>query len=256
MYNNRSALISASIAALSIVSLNAGSASAAIFSQRDTTYYIDVSGGLNSAVTQYDNTITLPAGGTNAIGTSLNFRVGATGTYISTTGGVATTMSPPAFGTPVIFGDITNDGSGGAFKFGYQTTNGPDFATSWTKSEVMFGHNVLHFNGGGTGFLDAGGIFVDNIFITGDWSGLGTNSGNHTGLTFSSGYSVINDFVYDPMNNWTLLTISTGAFDGLNPGIDFFLIGSSAVPEPSTWALMLAGFGLVGATLRRRSATA
>jgi hypothetical protein len=27
---------------------------------------------------------------------------------------------------------------------------------------------------------------------------------------------------------------------------------TGAVPEPQTWAMMLAGFGVVGATLRRR----
>jgi hypothetical protein len=31
--------------------------------------------------------------------------------------------------------------------------------------------------------------------------------------------------------------------------------GPSAVPEPATWALMLSGFGLAGAALRRRPAT-
>lgn len=31
-------------------------------------------------------------------------------------------------------------------------------------------------------------------------------------------------------------------------------LGKPAVPEPASWALMIAGFGLVGATLRRRSA--
>ncbi len=31
------------------------------------------------------------------------------------------------------------------------------------------------------------------------------------------------------------------------------IIGSSIVPEPASWALMLGGFGLVGAALRRRS---
>ena len=255
MYDYRNALVSAPIAALAFVALSAGSASATTFSERDVVYNIDVSGGLNSAVTQYDNVVTLPVGGTNSIGGSLSLRTGATGVYITTAGGVATTFSPPALGTPLIFGDITNDGTGGTFNFGYKTANGPDFTTSWTKSEVMFGHNVLHFSGGGTGFLDTGGIFVDNIFITGDWSGLGTNAGNHTGLTFASGYSVINDFIYDPMHNWTLLTISNGSYAGINPGIDFFLVGG-AVPEPATWALMLLGFGLVGGTLRRRSAIA
>jgi len=34
--------------------------------------------------------------------------------------------------------------------------------------------------------------------------------------------------------------------------LDSPLPGGADVPEPATWALMLAGFGLVGATLRRR----
>ena len=33
-------------------------------------------------------------------------------------------------------------------------------------------------------------------------------------------------------------------------------IGSAAVPEPSAWALMIAGFGGMGALLRRRRALA
>jgi hypothetical protein len=38
--------------------------------------------------------------------------------------------------------------------------------------------------------------------------------------------------------------------DGGSPGE----IGPPGVPEPAAWALMIAGFGLVGATLRRRAA--
>jgi hypothetical protein len=29
--------------------------------------------------------------------------------------------------------------------------------------------------------------------------------------------------------------------------------GTPAVPEPATWAMMIGGFGLIGATMRRRS---
>lgn len=36
--------------------------------------------------------------------------------------------------------------------------------------------------------------------------------------------------------------------------MDNFTIGVAGVPEPSTWALMIAGFGLAGAVLRRRGA--
>ncbi|MDZ4374090.1 MAG: PEPxxWA-CTERM sorting domain-containing protein [Phenylobacterium sp.] len=34
--------------------------------------------------------------------------------------------------------------------------------------------------------------------------------------------------------------------------VDFFESAVGAVPEPTTWALMIAGFGLAGASLRRR----
>ena len=33
-------------------------------------------------------------------------------------------------------------------------------------------------------------------------------------------------------------------------------LGAGGVPEPATWALMISGFGLAGATLRRRRAVA
>lgn len=33
-----------------------------------------------------------------------------------------------------------------------------------------------------------------------------------------------------------------------------FTLGAGPIPEPASWALMVTGFGLVGATLRRRSA--
>ncbi len=41
-----------------------------------------------------------------------------------------------------------------------------------------------------------------------------------------------------------------GGQDGF--GFDDLIIGTSAVPEPQSWALMIGGFGIVGAALRRR----
>lgn len=50
--------------------------------------------------------------------------------------------------------------------------------------------------------------------------------------------------------------------DGLQPddgwawAMDNLSFSTGAVPEPANWAMMIAGFGLVGATMRRRRTTA
>lgn len=71
---------------------------------------------------------------------------------------------------------------------------------------------------------------------------------------------------------YQVIGISTGVGSGWNPGtfvgavdnVSFTFDGESssfnfevsAVPEPATWAMMIAGFGLAGAALRRRSKAA
>jgi len=44
-----------------------------------------------------------------------------------------------------------------------------------------------------------------------------------------------------------------GSDEATGPVLDYFFITSGAVPEPATWAMMIAGFGLTGAALRARS---
>jgi len=242
--------------------LSVGAASAQVFTERDTTYQLNTTGGLANTTTNYDNVITLPNGGGNQIGGTLTFRTGAQNMVIDTTGAVTTTYTVPPLGTPSEVGDIVNgDGTpgsntGGTFHFAYDLNNGPDFGASFTVSEVLSGHNVLHFSGGGTGLLDQGGIFVDNIFISGDWSASGLFAGAHTGLTFDPSFTLINDFVYLANIDATLLTISNGSYT-VDPNINFYLVGDrvgGAVPEPATWAMMLIGFGGLGAAMRRRRA--
>ncbi len=40
------------------------------------------------------------------------------------------------------------------------------------------------------------------------------------------------------------------------PGSGYQLIGTAAVPEPASWAMLIAGFGLTGAAMRRRARVA
>ena len=56
---------------------------------------------------------------------------------------------------------------------------------------------------------------------------------------------------------------NTGAFDHLLPLVSAYHLGEdlsvnytavlTGTPEPETWALMLTGFGFVGASMRRRT---
>ena len=62
------------------------------------------------------------------------------------------------------------------------------------------------------------------------------------------------DFV-SGINHLSVVVTDTGppsafAISGLSGTADF----AGGVPEPTTWALMLGGFGLAGAALRRRRA--
>lgn len=68
------------------------------------------------------------------------------------------------------------------------------------------------------------------------YSGLESNPTFLTGKFSLIGYDVPND-VPDPSHSYTLRV-------------------SQAVPEPASWAMMLAGFGLAGASIRRHRATA
>ncbi len=73
---------------------------------------------------------------------------------------------------------------------------------------------------------------------------------------FSVGYSYA--FSYGNVPQGTSL-IDGSPFDGLNarfPEIEVFTISAAPVPEPETYAMMLAGLGLIGFVARRRKQTA
>lgn len=84
-----------------------------------------------------------------------------------------------------------------------------------------------------------GTILVDGVVQTFTAPTIGTIGWiNLTGLNFTGASHTI-EFDQDPnLRGWTFVSEIT--FDG------------GAVPEPATWTLMIGGFGLAGAALRRR----
>lgn len=81
--------------------------------------------------------------------------------------------------------------------------------------------------------------------------GAGDPAIHYYGLSQANTY----DLFYDP-SAITSGTINLSDFFPNNPGwshIDFFDTGgTTSVPEPATWAMMILGFGAVGFSLRRR----
>ncbi len=64
-------------------------------------------------------------------------------------------------------------------------------------------------------------------------------------------------FTFTAVNTSDVLSfLAIGTPDGLPPFSLLDGITASAVPEPASWAMLIAGFGLVGAAARRRAAVA
>jgi hypothetical protein len=241
---------------LSCASAGAVQVQAATFTERDSTYSISFSGGLDTASTLYTVTATLPAGGSDAIGGALNYKSGFQNFTFSTTGTVTHTYAAPTAGTTSEIGNILNGGSGGTWGFSYSTPNSPNFSTGWTISSTALKHKVLAFGGVGSqgfggcgsGFVDTGGIFTCEVFIQGKHP-EGTAVGDAYITNLGAGYGVVDNFGYNSVLDATILSVSTGSYAGVGPALGFNIVGA-AVPEPATWAIMLAGFGGLGAAMR------
>jgi hypothetical protein len=102
-----------------------------------------------------------------------------------------------------------------------------------------------------------------------DYFGSTVNAGNYftTGISVQSvGLGLLNEApfqtrsIFFTAGNAGTLNFNIGAFgtDNVGPILDNvnLSIAPGAVPEPATWMMMILGFGIVGAAMRRRKATA
>jgi hypothetical protein len=103
--------------------------------------------------------------------------------------------------------------------------------TSWNAVDVTFSAPFTVVSQG-AGYWGGGTFSVngpsDGFFGNGEVHGVLKFAGTFTSLSFT-----------DTSENWHGFTVGVGA-----------------VPEPQSWAMLIAGFGLVGATMRRRRSVA
>ncbi|MGL6043155.1 MAG: PEPxxWA-CTERM sorting domain-containing protein [Sandaracinobacteroides sp.] len=113
-------------------------------------------------------------------------------------------------------------------------------------------------------------ILLDSV---NNWQNPTTGSGftpPGTGANFSDSTSgvyseiiagnlgfVTYDLAFTPQFAGTMqLRFATGSADFYGPLLDNVLVTQAVIPEPATWAMLIAGFGLVGVAARRRRALA
>lgn len=72
------------------------------------------------------------------------------------------------------------------------------------------------------------------------------------GWLFSLASGPYNEVNFYSPGGGPAIIVDWGTLDGASSQITTAILTVSSVPEPTTWALMILGFGLIGATLRRR----
>lgn len=218
------------------------------------TYVTPGSADFSASSFLYNNTVNFDTVAGSIVQT-INFQSVAKSIVIYGQGGtVPSVTSLPDF-TPSQDVTFTSPGgTGQGYGFDYTGVATATAGLSFLTYGVVNGHYALTFTGGGTNLVDNGGRFFSSVVIDGNWS----DAASRTLASFDPGYSIDQNFIYDSVSNKTTFTIETTNYQANNPTISFSLLGALApsVPEPATWAMMIVGFGAIGASLRRRRTTA
>jgi len=152
-------------------------------------------------------------------------------------------------------GQVVHGAFGPSFTFGpgsYTVTNGdgatganPDF-TAWSYGAAWIWAFMATDSATGKVVLDSLVPPYDGVFVSGDKNAVATSA---YAMDYVGHFTVTGSPV-----SLTFFTEDYGAYDNAG-GVALKIVqdaGATGVPEPASWAIMTAGFGLVGGALRRR----
>jgi uncharacterized repeat protein (TIGR03803 family) len=223
-----------------------------------------------------DSGVVMDASGTLFGTTNAGGDFGAGSVFSLTTSGLYTTLaSLPAnnFGFNELYGSLALDASGTLFGVTtYDGTNGLGTLYSLTSTGTFT--TLLNFDGS-NGSIPLQGLIVDasgTLFGTTLLGGT-SNFGTVFSLTKSGVFTTLVNFdgsngrepargnlFVDALGTLYGTTTQGGTsnfgtvFSITNSGFD--VGGTGPIPEPASWAMLIAGFGLTGAVMRRRRVTA
>ena len=178
-------------------------------------------------------------------------------TSVNTAGGITTVTFSATGGTASIFFD--NAASGGV-KAVTGTGAGFDDGHLVGQFDIVAGHGLSNFTtfAGGAGlgatqydFVIHSGSSVDGAYISGLSGPIGDMYFTSSQV-IPAGTSTTTGFPLGTPSNGPDIYPTTGAAGNLLLKVDGSNTFTSAVPEPETYALMLAGLGAIGFMTRRR----
>lgn len=198
---------------------------------------------------------------TNADNARNTFFANLTGVGVETFEGIATgTTSPimltfPGAGTATLNGS-GNVGSGNDGSGRYPVSGTQYYYAGANDFSIAFSTGISAFGFYGTDIGDFGGQLT--LTLTGSNGVTTLTVPNTIGSGGSTSGSNLYWGFYDTANTYTSISFGNNSGGADIFGFDDFSVGSLAqvtpqpAPEPATWAMMVGGFGALGATMRKR----